>query len=67
MLHVHTKFRGYLTTGTREEDFSRVFTIYGNGGHFGHVTSIITTNFHILVPESLHTCTKFGSKCPSGF
>ena len=37
-----------------EEDFSRVFTIYGHGGHLGHVTSIMSSDFHFLVPESFH-------------
>ena len=55
----HTKFRGNRPTGFREEDFKRVFTIYGHGGHLGHVTSIISSDFHFLVPESLHK--KFGS------
>ena len=32
-----------------------VFTIYGHGGHLGHVTRIMLTNFHFLVPESFHT------------
>ena len=27
----------------------KVFTIYGHGGHFGHVTRIMLTNFHFLV------------------
>ena len=26
-----------------------VFTIYGRGGHLGHVTRIMLTNFHFLV------------------
>ena len=25
------------------------------GGHLGHVTSIMSSDFHFLVPESLHT------------
>ena len=29
------------------------------GGYLGHVTSIMSTDFHFLVPESFHT--KFGS------
>ena len=29
-----------------------VFTIYGHGGHLGHVTRIMFTNFHFLVPET---------------
>ena len=54
---LHTKFRGYRLTGSRE-DFCRVFTIYWFGGHLGHVTNIVFLNFHFLVPKSLHT--KFG-------
>ena len=34
------------------------FTIYGLGGLLGHVTSIMLSDFHFLVPESFHT--KFG-------
>ena len=37
-----------------------VFTIYGHGGHPVHVTSIMSSDFHFLVPESFHT--KFGSE-----
>ena len=29
------------SSGSGEEDFRRVFTIYGHGGHLGHVTCII--------------------------
>ena len=29
-----------------------VFTIYRHGGHLGHVTSIMSSDFHFLVPES---------------
>ena len=35
---LHTKFRENRPAGSGEEDFSRVFTIYGRGGHLGHVT-----------------------------
>ena len=34
---LHTKFRGNRPAGSREEDFWRGFTIYGRGGHLGHV------------------------------
>ena len=61
----HTKFRGNQSTGSREEDFWRVFTIYGHGGHLANVTTIVSINFHFLVPESLHI--KFGFDWPSGF
>ena len=40
-------------------------TIYGCGGHLGHVTSIMSSDFHFLVPESFHT--KFGSDQHSSF
>ena len=56
---LHTKFCGNRPAGSGEEDFQRVFTIYRHGGHLGHVTSIMSSDFHFLVLESLHT--KFGS------
>ena len=61
---LHTKFleNRHASSG---EDFWRVFTIYGHGGHLGHVTGIMLTNFHFLVPESFHT--KFSSEWPSSF
>ena len=59
-----TKFRGNLPTGS-EKDFWLVFTIYGHGGHLGHVTSIMSTNFHFPVSESFHT--KFGSDQHNSF
>ena len=49
---LYTKFRGNWPAGSGEEDFLRVFTIYGRGSHLGHVTSIMLINFHFLVPES---------------
>ena len=61
---LHTKFRENRSAGSGEEDFW-VFTIYGRGGHLGHVTSIMLTYFHFLVPESFHT--KFNSELPSSF
>ena len=62
---LHTKFRGNRPAGSGEEDFLRVFTIYGCGGHLGHVISIILMNFHFLVPESFYT--KFGTEWLSSF
>ena len=38
---LHTKFRGNWPAGSGEEDFLRGFTIYGRGGHLGHVTRIM--------------------------
>ena len=43
-----------------EKKLLKVFTIYGRGGHLGHVTSIMSSNFHFLVPESFPTT--FGSE-----
>ena len=62
---LHTKFRENRPAGSGEEDFLRVFTIYGRGGHLGHVTRIMLRNFHFLVPESFHT--KLSSEWPSSF
>ena len=45
--------------------FKKVFTIYGRGGHLGHVTSIMASDFHFLVHESFHT--KFDSDRDSSF
>ena len=33
--------------------------MYERGGHLGHVTRNMSSDFHFLVPESFHT--KFGS------
>ena len=35
--------------------FLKVFTIYGHGCHLGHVTIIMFSNFHFLIPERFHT------------
>ena len=51
---LHTKFRGNRPTGSGEEDFLRVFTIYVRGGHRGHVTNIMSLDFNFLVPESFN-------------
>ena len=62
---LHTKFCGNRPSRSAEEDFLSVFTIYGRGGHLGHVTSIMSSDFHFIVPESFHT--KFGSDRHSSF
>ena len=56
---LHTKFHGNRPASSGDV-FIRVFTIKGCGGHLGHVTSIMSSNFHFLEPESFHT--KFGSE-----
>ena len=61
---LHTKFCGNQPTGSGE-DFCRVFTIYRHGGHLGHVISIMSSDFHFLVPESFHS--KFDSDRSSSF
>ena len=61
---LHTKCCENRPAGS-EEDFYRVFTIFGHGGHLGHVTIIMLTNFHFLVPESFHT--KFSTEWHSSF
>ena len=61
---LHTQFRGNRPAGSREEDL-KGFTIYERGGHLDNVTSIMSSDFHFLVPESFHT--KFGSERHSSF
>ena len=41
---LHAKFHGHCTTGSGEEVLE-VFTIYGHGGHIGHVTGTVKTYF----------------------
>ena len=52
---LYTKFRGNRPAGSGE-DFLKGFyhILYGRGGHLGHVTSIMLSGFHFLVPESFH-------------
>ena len=52
---LHTKIRGNRPAGSGGEDFLRVFTIYGPGSHLGHVNSIMSSDIHFHVPESVHT------------
>ena len=49
---LHTKFHGNRPAGSGEEDFLKAFSIYGRGGHLGHVTSIMSSDFHFHVPET---------------
>ena len=62
---LHTKFQGHGSIGYGEEDFFKVFTIYGHGSHAGHVTQLICINFHSLF--SLKLSMNFGSKSPHCF
>ena len=43
---LHTKSQGHWSFGSREGDFKKVFTLYGHGGHLGHVTIIICYKFY---------------------
>ena len=62
---LYTKFQGHWSIGPGEEDFFNVFTIYGHGGHVGHVTQLICINFHSYSPSSFHM--NFDSKSPNCF
>ena len=63
---LQAKFQDHRTSGSGEwRRFFKVFTIYGHGGHLGHVTWIIYINFRSPFPRGLHI--KFGFDWPSGF
>ena len=51
---LHIKSQGHRPSGSGEEDFKMVFTIYGHGSHLGHVTKIFCINFCLLIIRSLH-------------
>ena len=44
-LMLYAKFQDRRPLGSGKEDFLKVFTIYGHGGHLGHVTCIIYIYF----------------------
>ena len=46
---LHSKFQDHRTLGSGEEDFLKIFTIYGHGGHHGHVTKTIFINLNTLI------------------
>ena len=50
---LHAKFQDHRTSGSGEE-FLKVFTIYGHGGHLGHVTWTIYIIFRSPFPRRLH-------------
>ena len=60
---LHSKFQGHRPFGSEEEDFLR-FSIF-NGGHLGHVTWTVWTNFRFPISRRIHM--KFGCNWPSGF
>ena len=62
---LQTKYESSGPCGFGEEDFLVVFTIYGRGGHLGHVTSILQLNFRSPYQWLRHI--KFQFDWPSGF
>ena len=58
---LHAKFQDHRTSGSGEF----FFTIYGHGGHLGHVTWTIKINFRSPLPRRLQM--KFGIDWPSGY
>ena len=62
---LHTKFRGNRPAGSGEKDFITVIILCWHGGHLGHGTSIMSSDFHFLVHESFHKT--FGSDWQSSF
>ena len=60
---LHKKSQGHRPSGSGEEDFLRVFTIYGRGGHLGHVTKNVRTNFRSPILRSLHMKYEFNWPC----
>ena len=64
-LMLHAKIQNHRPFGSEEEDSFKVFAIYSHGGHLGHVTITIYTNFHSLFLRMHHI--KFGFNWPSGF
>ena len=61
----HAKFQVLWMSGSREEYFLCFYTIYEHGGHLGHVTMAIYTNFRSPFQWKLHM--KFGFDVPSDF
>ena len=62
---LHAKFKNQRPSGSGEIGFVKVFAIYSHGGHLGHVTLTIYTNFRSPFLRMLHM--KFGFDWPSGF
>ena len=46
---LHTKLREKRPAVSGEEVFLKGFTIYGRGGHLGHVTSIMPSGFGVNI------------------
>ena len=63
-LMLHAKFQNHRPS-VPEKKFFKGFAIYSHGGHLGHVTWTIYTNFGSPFLRMLHI--KFGFDWPSGF
>ena len=61
---LHTKLQDHMTSGSGEKDLKDI-AIYGHGGHFGHVTWTIYTDFGSPFPMRLHI--RFGFDSLSGY
>ena len=48
---LHTKFHENRPACSGEEDFRKVFTIYGRGGHLAHVTQMPRTKYRSPLPK----------------
>ena len=61
---LHAIFQDHRTSSS-EKRFLKAYTIYGHGGHFGHVTWTIYINFLSPLPRRLNI--KIGFDWSSGF
>ena len=61
---INAKFQNNRTSGSGE-DFLKFYTIYGHGGHLGHMTWTIDINIRSPFPKRLHV--KLSIDWPSGF
>ena len=50
---LHTSFNE-IGLPVPEKIFKGFLTICGHGGHLGHGTSIMSSDFHFFLPEMLH-------------
>ena len=55
---LYAKFQDHMKLGSGEKVFFQVLTIYGQGGHLGHLTKIIFITMCPLFSRRLHI--KFG-------
>ena len=62
---LHIKFHDNLPTGSGEENFKSIFTLYEHGGHLGRMIWNPGINFRSPIPWILHM--KFDFNQPSGF